>query len=37
MSEAADVGVWHIFLGVYRDNGNENGNFNIIIGYILGL
>ena len=25
------------FLGLYRDNGKENGNYYIIIGYILGL
>ena len=24
-------------LGLYRDNGKENGNYYIIIGYILGL
>ena len=24
-------------LGLYRDNGKENGNNYIIIGYILGL
>ena len=24
-------------LGLYRDNGKENGNYLIIIGYILGL
>ena len=26
-----------ILLGVYRDNGKNNGNFYIIIGYILKL
>ena len=24
-------------LGLYRDSGEENGNYYIIIGYILGL
>ena len=23
--------------GLYRDNGKENGNYYIIIGYILGI
>ena len=26
-----------IHLGLYRDNGKENGNYSIIIGYMLGL
>ena len=26
-----------VILGLYRDNGKENGNYYIIIGYILGL
>ena len=26
-----------LLLGLYRDNGKENGNYHIIIGYILGL
>ena len=25
------------YLGLYRDNGKENGNYYIITGYILGL
>ena len=25
------------YLGVYRDNGKENGNYSIMIRYILGL
>ena len=30
------LGFW-VILGLYRDNGKENGNYYIIIGYILGL
>ena len=26
-----------VFFGLYGDNGNENGNYFVIIGYILGL
>ena len=26
-----------LLLGLYRDNGKENGNYYIRIGYILGL
>ena len=26
-----------VLLGLYRDNGKENGNYHITIGYILGL
>ena len=26
-----------VILGIYRDNGKENGNYYSIIGYILGL
>ena len=26
-----------ILLGLYRDNGKENGNYYSIVGYILGL
>ena len=26
-----------LYLGLFRDNGKENGNYYIIIGYILGL
>ena len=26
----------NIILGLYRDNGKENGNYYIIVGYILG-
>ena len=26
-----------VILGLYRDNGKENGNYHTIIGYILGL
>ena len=28
--------IW-VILGLYRDNGKENGNYCTIIGYILGL
>ena len=24
-------------LGLYRDNGKENGNYNSMIGHVLGL
>ena len=27
----------YIYWGLFRDNGKENGNYNIIMGYILGL
>ena len=30
-------GIWVILLGLYRDNGKENGNDYVIIGSILGL
>ena len=26
-----------VFFGLYGDNGKENGNYFVIIGYILGL
>ena len=25
----------YIILGLYRDNGEENGNYHIIVGYII--
>ena len=31
------MGIMRYILGLYRDNGKENGNYYIIIGYILGL
>ena len=29
--------IYRVIWGLYRDNGKENGNYHIIIGYILGL
>ena len=31
------IGIIGTILGLYRDNGKENGNYRIIIGHILGL
>ena len=29
--------IWGTLLGLYRDNGKENGNYHVTIGYILVL
>ena len=31
------IGLYRVIQGLYWDNGKENGNYNIIVGYILGL
>ena len=31
------IGIIWGFIGIYRDNGKENGNYYSTIGYILGL
>ena len=31
-----DMGIYEVMLGLYRDNGQENENHYIIVGYLLG-
>ena len=34
---ASQYELYCVILGLYRDNGKENGSYYIIIGYIFGL
>ena len=37
MKRLWDIYIYIYILGLYRDNGKENGSYHSIIGYMLGL